>query len=388
MSVAPCRERIDRMRVLFTCVSGYGHFLPLVPLAHAFRARGDTVLVAAAASHSEQAGLAGLELLPTGLDEREVNARFARAKAHSQTLPIPDRRPYVFTQRFALVEAPARVVALLERARTFEPDLIVHDASELSAAVVGAQLGLPTVHHSFGRMIPWTTIEAAVPEVAAMWERAGVEPEPHAGMFRGPFVDICPPSLESDRPPNGTTVWRRRPVDARASEQTDGRPLVYVTLGTVVRSTATLDILLAGLATLDADVLLTIGWQNDPAELSAIPANATVERFVPQDQILPRSSLIVTHAGSGSMLGALAHGIPLLAVPHAADQFDNAAAVATAGVGLVVMPDDLTEDAIREAAVALLDDPSYRDAAHNVANEIAAMPSAGEVAEQLSALLR
>jgi UDP:flavonoid glycosyltransferase YjiC (YdhE family) len=52
------------------------------------------------------------------------------------------------------------------------------------------------------------------------------------------------------------------------------------------------------------------------------------------------------------------------------------------------MPDDLTEDAIREAAVALLDDPSYRDAAHNVANEIAAMPSAGEVAEQLSALLR
>jgi UDP:flavonoid glycosyltransferase YjiC (YdhE family) len=371
------------MRVLFTCVSGYGHFLPLVPLAQAFRDRGDTVLVAAAGSHSEQAELAGLELLPTGLDEREVNARFAPANAHSQTLPIPDRRPYVFTQRFALIEAPARVAALLERARTFEPDLIVHDASELSAAVVGAQLGVPTVHHSFGRMIPWSAIDAAAPEVAPMWERAGVEPEPHAGMFRGPFVDICPPSLDSARPPAGTTVLRRRPVDARASEQTD-RPLVYVTLGTVVRNTATLDVLLAGLADLDADVLLTTGWQNDPAELSAVPANATVKRFVPQDEILPRSSLIVTHAGSGSTLGALAHGIPLLAVPHAADQFENAAAVAAAGAGRVVIPDDLTEDAIREAAVALLDDPSYGAAARGVAAEIASMPSAAEVAEQLS----
>jgi MGT family glycosyltransferase len=132
-------------------------------------------------------------------------------------------------------------------------------------------------------------------------------------------------------------------------------------------------------------VLLTTGWQNDPGELSAIPANATVERFVPQNEILPRSALIVTHAGSGSMLGALAHGIPLLAVPHAADQFENAAAVAAAGAGRVVMPDDLTENAIREAAVALLDDPSYRAAARGVAAEIDSMPSAAEVADSLSA---
>jgi hypothetical protein len=329
--------------------------------------------------------VAGLQLLPAGLDEDEVDERFAPALAHSRTLPIPDRRRYVFSQRFAIIEAPARIDALRERAVAFRADLIVHDASELAAAVVGAQLGIATVHHSFGRMIPWTAIEAAVPEVAAMWERAGVEPEPHAGMFRGPFVDICPPSLDSDRPPDGTTVVRRRPVDARFSEQTAERPLVYVTLGTVVKNTATLEVLLAGLADLDADVLLTTGWQNDPAELSAIPANATVERFVPQDEILPRTSLIVTHAGSGSMLGALAHGIPILAVPHAADQFENAAAVDAAGAGRVVMPAELSEVAIREAAHVLLADASYRDAARTIAAEIAAMPSAAEVAEQLSA---
>jgi UDP:flavonoid glycosyltransferase YjiC (YdhE family) len=372
------------MRVLFSCVAGTGHFLPLVPLAHAFRDRGDTVLFAAGASHASHAEAAGLELVPTGLDISEVDARFAAAKAHSQTLPIPDRRPYVFSQRFALVEAPARVDELRERALAFEPDLIVHDACELAAAIVGAQLGVTTVHHSFGRMIPWNAIEPAVEHVAPLWERAGVEPAPHAGMFRGPFVDICPPSLDSPRPPAETTVLARRAVHAAVSEQTGPRPLIYVTLGTVVRSVRTLDVLLAALADLDADVLLTTGWQNDPAGLASVPANATVERYVPQENVLPRCSLIVTHAGSGSLLGALAHGIPLLAVPHAADQFENAAAASAAGAARVVMPNDLSEATVRDAAEALLAAASYREAARAIAAEIAAMPSAADVADALA----
>jgi UDP:flavonoid glycosyltransferase YjiC (YdhE family) len=373
------------MRVLFSCVSGFGHFAPLVPLAHAFRDRGDDVAFAAAASFASHAEAAGLQLLPTGLDEKEVNARFAPAKAESQTLPIPDRRRFVFTQRFALIEAPARIDDLRAHAQEFRADMLVHDASELASAVVAAQLGIPCVHHSFGRMIPWSTIELAAVEVVPMWERAGVEPAPFAGMFTGPFVDICPPSLDSERPPDGTTVRPRRPVDAVVTNHAGERPLIYVTLGTVVTNVRTLDILLAGLADLDADVLLTTGWQNDPADLRAIPANATVERFIPQDEVLPRCALIVTHAGSGSTLGALAHGVPMLAVPHAADQFENASAAAAAGAARVVMPDDLSEAAIGEAASDLLEAASYRAAAQAVAAEIAAMPSAAEVAEQLAA---
>jgi MGT family glycosyltransferase len=234
-------------------------------------------------------------------------------------------------------------------------------------------------------MVSWPAIDGAATAVIPLWERAGVELEPHAGMFRGPLVDICPPSLGSERPPSGTTVLPLRPVDAAVSERPGERPLIYVTLGTVVTSARTLDILLAALADLDADVLLTTGWQNDPADLATIPANASVERFVPQSEILPRCSLIVTHAGSGSTLGALAHGVPMLAVPHAADQFENAAASAAAGAARVVMPDELSESAVRETALALLENSSYRQAAREVAAEIAAMPSAADVAARLAA---
>lgn len=373
------------MRVLFSSSAGYGHIFPLLPLAQAFRDRGDAVAFATSSSYAPHVEAAGLQLLPTGLDEKEVNARFEPARAEALTLPIPERRPFVFTQRFALLEAPSRIDALREHVQAFQPDLILHESAELAAPVVAAQFGLPSMQHTFGRMISWPAIEMAAVAVAPMWERAGVALEPHAGMFRGALIDICPPSLDSERPPAGTTVLPLRPVATSVPNHSGERPLIYATLGTVVSSARTLDILLAGLADLDADVLLTTGWQNDPAALSTIPPNATVERFIPQAEVLPRCSLIVTHAGSGSMLGALAHGVPMLAVPHAADQFENAAASVAAGAARVVMPDDLSEDTVREAARALLDDRSYRDAARKVAAEIAAMPSAAEVAGRLSA---
>jgi UDP:flavonoid glycosyltransferase YjiC (YdhE family) len=371
------------MRVLFSSVAGYGHLFPLLPLAQAFRDRGDPVAVATSPTYAAHVDAAGLRLLPAGLPEDEVNALFAPIKAESLTLPIPERRPFVFSRRFGLIEAPSRIDELREQVRAFQPDVIVHESSELAAPVVAAQFGLPSIHHSFGRMVSWSAIEAAAVKVAPMWQRAGVELEPFAGMFRGTFIDICPPSLDSERPPDGTMVLPRRPVEATVSDHAGERPLIYVTLGTVVTNARTLDILLAGLADLDADVLMTTGWQNDPAELSAIPANATVERFIPQDEVLRRCSLIVTHAGSGSTLGALAHGVPMLAVPHAADQFENAAAAAAAGAARVVMPDELSEPAVRDAAGALLEDASYRDAAQGIAAEIAAMPSAAEVAQQI-----
>ena len=57
-----------------------------------------------------------------------------------------------------------------------------------------------------------------------------------------------------------------------------------------------------------------------------------VERYVPQADVLPLCDVAVGHGGSGSTLGALAHGLPMLLLPHGADQFENAQACAALGV--------------------------------------------------------
>ena len=85
------------MRVLFSSVAGYGHIFPLLPLAQAFRDRGDAVAVVTSPSYARHVEAAGLQLLPAGLDEDELNARYAPAKAKSLLLPIPERRRFVFS---------------------------------------------------------------------------------------------------------------------------------------------------------------------------------------------------------------------------------------------------------------------------------------------------
>ena len=89
-----------------------------------------------------------------------------------------------------------------------------------------------------------------------------------------------------------------------------GRPLVYITLGTVFNKPELLRQLLDGL---DGSVsaLVTTGRNVDPESLGGRPSNVRVERFVPQEQVLPRCAAVVSHAGSGSVRGALAHGLPL-----------------------------------------------------------------------------
>ncbi len=106
-----------------------------------------------------------------------------------------------------------------------------------------------------------------------------------------------------------------------------------------------------------------------------MPANARVERWIPQSQLLPRCAAFVSHGGSGALLGALRAGIPILALPQGADQFTNAERIVEGGIGRRLMPDELAPDAVREAVRALIDDPGYATAIAVHRASIAAMPS-------------
>jgi UDP:flavonoid glycosyltransferase YjiC (YdhE family) len=369
------------VRVLFSCVAAEGHFRPLLPLARAFRERGDVVAFATAPEFAS-VRQEGFDHLPAGIDQAELDRRHAPHRVRIFQMPFFERRATAFSTRFAHEDAPARLDDLLRVASEFGPDLLVHDSSELAGPAVASKLGVRSVHHSFGRPIPAVAVEAAAAVTPPMWEQLGLDPAPHAGLYRGPYVNIAPRSLATDMPLEAAEVLDLRPADRGPAERTD-RPLVYITLGTTL-PVKDFQLLLDALAGLDVDVLLTTGRSRDPATLD-VPANARVEQFVPQSETLPRASLVVSHAGSGTLLGALAHGVPLVVTPHAADQFDNARAAAATGVARVVMPDELDEGAVRAAATAVLADPSYREAAERVADEIAAMPSPAEVAEVLAA---
>lgn len=135
--------------------------------------------------------------------------------------------------------------------------------------------------------------------------------------------------------------------------------------------------LLEALATEDLDVVVTIGPNNDPASLTALPANVHVHKWLPLRPLLDHCDAVVCHGGSGTTLAALSAGLPLVLVPQGADQFENALACEKAGAARVLRPAELESTAVRDAVlVVIARNSSEREAAQSLASEIAGMPAA------------
>lgn len=385
------------LRILFSCVGGDGHFHPLVPLARAFADSGHEVAFATAPSLRERVEKAGFAFHSAGIEPAERLARAGARRAEILTLPPDERRAFIFPLLFGSIDAPAKIDALRSIVAAWEPALVVHDSCDLAAALAAAERDLPSINHSFGRMIPPAIVAAAEPVTEPLWRAAGMTPLPYAGMFRGIFVDIAPPSFQTEKVPDGVRVehLRSASLDAPPTERAPDwlaelpeRPTVYVTLGTVHNDLSVFRLLLEAFADVDCNVVATVGANKDPAELAPLPDNARVERYISQALILPHADVVVSHGGSGSTLAALAYGLPILFVPQGADQFENAAQVQALGAGLRLVPDELTVPAARSALESLLADGSYRERAETLAEEIAAMPDPSALVPVLVDLVR
>src|SRR5205823_14240450 len=87
--------------------------------------------------------------------------------------------------------------------------------------------------------------------------------------------------------------------------------------------------------------------------------------------VLPRCELVVFHGGSGTLTGALAHGLPMVILAMGADQPANAKRCQALGLGISLDPVRVTPNAVREGAASVLADPAYRRAAQQVQQDVA-----------------
>lgn len=103
-------------------------------------------------------------------------------------------------------------------------------------------------------------------------------------------------------------------------------------------------------------VVLQIGKYTDPDELGDIPANVEVHSWVPQLTVLEQADAFVTHAGMGGSSEGLYTGVPMIAVPQAAEQFMNADRLVGLGVARRIDTAQATAVALRTALTELVAD--------------------------------
>ncbi len=150
----------------------------------------------------------------------------------------------------------------------------------------------------------------------------------------------------------------------------DKRPLVLVSLSTTYQQQA--DVVrrvVAALADLPVRGLVTLGPALD-GERFSLPPNVRAESYIPHRLVCPHADLVITHCGHGTVITALSAGVPLVCLPMGRDQGDNAARVVWRGAG-VRCSSKADVKTLRQAIQQVLEQPQYREGAHQIADGIA-----------------
>ncbi|KIF76829.1 hypothetical protein QR77_29150 [Streptomyces sp. 150FB] len=388
--------------IAFFTPASSGHINPTLGVAAELLRRGHRVTYATTDDYAERVA--------------EVSTRIVRYEEKH----AGDFRSFKFTGR-SLIDAMS--ASLAETAGLYpelrdafagdRPDLVVHDNGAWWGRLLAEHWGTPSVqvcpmlvsNDSWSISDRYTRFSAFSPRLWTFFVRlsktlrdlgSSIPPKdllsgagkdslvfiPRAFQYSGDTFDdsyhFVGPCLH---PRRFLGTWQR-PADLEG-------PLVLVTLGTIYNQRPEFFRTCAeACGGLGGRVVIAVGDGVDPAGLGALPPDVEVHRYVAQLDVLAHADLFITHAGMGSTMEALHHGVPMLAVPQMAEEQANADRIAELGIGRTLDPAGLTVDTLREAVRDLLADDTVLRRARALRDETRAAGGAPAAADRIEARLR
>jgi MGT family glycosyltransferase len=181
-----------------------------------------------------------------------------------------------------------------------------------------------------------------------------------------------------------TDAAGRLPVDFPWQRLDPDRPLVYVSMGTLLNGVLqTFRTIAQACAGLDLQLVISLGGGQDPALLADLPGDPIVVGYAPQLELIGRSTLTISHGGLNTALESLAQGVPMVVLPVTYDQPGVGARVEWAGVGRSIPVGRLTVDRLRGAVCSVLGDPAYRKRAGQIQSSIEAADGLNRAADRI-----
>ena len=389
------------MKILFASSPGVGHVQPVIGLALAARRRGHAIAWATARDARSFLEAQSIEVFDAGAPFVECQNEYRARWPEKSMLKGRDIAGHAFPRQFGNVIASRMLPGLEHAISQWKPDLIINETGAVAAPLAARKFGVRHITHAFGLPMPASRLHHTANEIAPLWQAAGWDVPEFAGLYDHGAIEISAPSLQTacpnpvlakkallQRPSSVTAGPNDRLPDSLREflNSRAGQPIIYVTFGTVFNKHTGIAAVLDAAAKISALIVATTGAGVSATPTKALARNVWIGDYVPQSLLLPLCSVVVSHAGSGTITGAISHGLPQLCLPQGADQFRNADALAACDAGVSLEGESVNESSIANAMQRLLDDSSFRHNAEKLKQEIAKMPTPDETMVRLEAL--
>lgn len=377
------------MKIIFLNVPGHGHVNPTLALVSELNRRGHHVIYYNNTEFEPQITKSGAEFRPYPEPQPTANELAQLASS------LPQVSVWVLGQSQRLLPW------LLEELHQEQPDLVVFDAICLWGMQAAQLLTIPSVasittfvaegvkgmiHLRDGLALVGQALPALpgiIGKRRQLVRTYGPDIFPYSQIFPAisntnlvytsrefqPETDFIDESFHFVGPSINTAV--RETSDFPWHLLEDGRPHIYLSLGTIYHNKATFyQMAFNTFADHPAQFVLSAGRMTDITTLGPIPDNFIVRNFVPQLELLPRVDAFITHGGMNSINEGLYFGVPLVVVPQQMEQTLNARQAAKVGAAIVLGDRPpygrTTATALHHALDEVLTDDSYRQNAKRI----------------------
>ncbi|MGW7269917.1 macrolide-inactivating glycosyltransferase [Streptomyces sp. NPDC054864] len=363
----------QRAHIAMFSIAAHGHVNPSLEVIRELVARGHRVTYAIPHLFAEKVAATGAEPV-----------------LYETTLPGPDDDPEAWGTELIdniepfLTEAIETLPQLAAAYAGDEPDLVLHDITSYPARVLARRWGVPEISLS-PNLVAWDGYEEEVAEPMYAELKETERGKAYYARFHAwlqengitqhcdPFVGRPPRSLvlipkalqpNADRVDESVHTFVGACQGDRSGQGDWQRPpgaekVLLVSLGSsFTKQPGFYRACIEAFGELPGwHVVLQVGKHVDAGELGDVPANVEVHPWVPQLAVLKQADAFITHAGAGGSQEGLATGTPMVAVPQAVDQFGNADMLQALGVARHLPMEEATAQTLRDAVLALVDDP-------------------------------
>jgi UDP:flavonoid glycosyltransferase YjiC (YdhE family) len=365
----------------------------MVPMAWALRTAGHSVRVVCQPAQVPAVLSAGLAAEPVGPD-----GDFAQRHRDS----VSDRQGQRYYRRENALSdlfmwvAQDMVDGLVAVARAWRPHLVIRDPVSFAAEVAGAVAGAPVLRHTWGPDIfgteqgQWLAGQLR-DRLAPVYERHGV---PGPDELNTGIVDPCPDAMQR-RGPGVVVPVRYVPTDLPGVVPPwvlapPSRPRVCLTWGTFSAGLPDRYLVpdaMRELAALDIELIVTIAASDRSlVGEGAVPPGVRLVEALPLHALLPSCSVVVSHGGGNTMLGAVTAGVPQLIVSQMFERELHGARLAETGAGRHLRAAEVKPGQLRDAVADLLAGSSYGRAAQRLRAEMLARPTPAQAVAALQSI--